>query len=243
MTMLALDDGALLTAWDRAATLARPWREVALLAAASGEPLERLARLPIGERDRLLLDFRVAMFGECFECETTCPECTVRLELSLNASDLLVPPSAGDWADLQLPEGNCSVRLRAPDSVDLAACMELPEGAVRVLLERCSQVVDANGEAQDLPALTVADRAIVANRLAELDPQADVAFHLSCPDCSHHWLASFDSAGFLLQEVAGYVERVLDEVHLLASAYCWSEMTILSMESSRRKGYLARVLQ
>ena len=70
-----------------------------------------------------------------------------------------------------------------------------------------------------------------------------MGLHLSCPDCSHHWLASFDSAGFLLQEVAGYVERVLDEVHLLASAYCWSEATILSMESSRRKGYLARVLQ
>ncbi len=243
MTMLALDDSALLTVWDRTAGLARPWREVALLAAVCQEPPERLARLPIGERDRLLLGLRVGMFGERFDCETVCPSCGARLELSLNATDLQVPPRLVDPPDLPFPDQDCTVRFRVPDSADVATCLELPSDAVQVLLQRCTEVTASNGEVLDLAALPAVACDIVAARLAELDPQAHVVLDLSCPDCAHTWSACFDPAAFLIREIARYVERVMDEVHLLARAYGWSEATILSMESTRRQRYLARVLQ
>jgi len=243
MTVLALDDSALLTVWERTEALARPWRELALLAAACQEPPERLARLPIGERDRLLLDLRVGMFGERFDCETACPCCGARLELSFDAADLRVLPSPVDAPDLALRDHGCTVRFRAPDSVDIAACLELPTEAVQVLIDRCTQVTDSNGELLDFTALPAVARDIVAARLAELDPRADVLLQLSCPECAQLWAGCFDPAAFLLCEIARYVERVVDEVHLIAHAYGWSEAAILSMESARRQRYLARVLQ
>jgi hypothetical protein len=243
MTVLALDDGALLTVWERTEALARPWRELALLAAACHEPPERLARLPIGERDRLLLDLRVGMFGERFDCETACPSCGARLELSLDSSDLRVAPSPLDPPDLALPDHGCTVRFRAPDSEDIAACLARPADAVQVLLERCTVVTGSNGEVLDFAALPAVARDLMAARLAELDPQADVVLQLSCPECAQLWSGGYDPAAFLLCEIARYVERVVDEVHLIAHAYGWSEAAILSMESSRRQRYLARVLQ
>src|SRR5689334_22126102 len=91
MHAIALDDSRLLDTWDRAATLDRPWRELTVLAGASGQSIDDLARLSIGARDRLLLGVRIGTFGSRLECETTCPACGTRLELSLDAKGLIVP--------------------------------------------------------------------------------------------------------------------------------------------------------
>ena len=88
---IALDDSRLIDTWDRAARLARPWRELALLESASGIAVDDLARLTIGERDRLLLALRIGTFGNRLECETRCPACDTRLELSFDATELLTP--------------------------------------------------------------------------------------------------------------------------------------------------------
>src|SRR5262249_11277264 len=64
MPPIPIDDATLLNAWEATTALARPWREVVLLAGVSGEPVDVLARLPIGERDRRLLVLRTAALGE-----------------------------------------------------------------------------------------------------------------------------------------------------------------------------------
>jgi hypothetical protein len=86
-------------------------------------------------------------------------------------------------------------------------------------------------------------RARVAERIAELDPQANIALNLNCGACGHEWDSQFDPAAFLFREVESYVARLTNEVHLLARAYAWSEESILSMGATRRRRYLDLVTQ
>jgi hypothetical protein len=78
----------------------------------------------------------------------------------------------------------------------------------------------------------------ITTHMAETDPQADVQFDLTCPACGHRWLAAFDVMAFLWNEIDTWARRVLRDVHVLASAYGWSEADILSMGAMRRQAYL-----
>src|SRR5215212_4725652 len=95
-------DATLLDVWDDTCALERPWRELAVLAAACGESPARLATLSIGERDRLLLAARARTFGRRMDCETSCAWCNARLELSLDAVELSVSPNVVDDDDLEV---------------------------------------------------------------------------------------------------------------------------------------------
>ena len=75
-------------AWE--ASLRRPpvVRPLTLLQMAEPEaPLDQLARLGIGERDRRLLDLREKLAGPRFDSVATCPGCGERSEFSFDSRD------------------------------------------------------------------------------------------------------------------------------------------------------------
>ncbi|MEP6762790.1 MAG: hypothetical protein ABJB66_00700 [Gemmatimonadaceae bacterium] len=245
MHAIALDDSRLLDTWDRAAMLDRPWRELALLESASGIPFDSLARLSIGERDRLLLAVRIGTFGKHLECETACPSCGTRLQLAFDAAQLIVPQRTVNASDLELTDDDWTVRFRLPDSNDLAACSAniVENGdAADILAERCMTVTSSQQSATN-SVIPNRIRERVTERMSVLDPQADVSLSLHCAACSHEWQAPFDPAAFLLHEVDGYAARLTTEVHRLARAYGWSEASILEMSPVRRRRYLSLLLQ
>ena len=233
---IALDDSRLIDTWDRAARLARPWRELALLESASGIAVDDLARLTIGERDRLLLALRIGTFGNRLECETRCPACDTRLELSFDASELLTPAPRVAEKDFEIVDDDWTVRFRLPTSNDVAATADPDELAARLI----SSLV---GPSSIGSSLGTAVRARLAERMAELDPQADITLDLSCAACGNRWKASFDPAAFLFREIEAAVGRLTSEVHQLARAYAWSEESILAMSPTRRRRYLDLVAQ
>ena len=239
---MALDDLALLDVWERMAGIGRPWREIALLAEASGEAAERLATLTVGERDRLILGLRQQLLGDRFDCETRCPACDTHLELTLDSSQLLLPRPLPTGAELPLDEGQYLATCRLPNSADLAACNDQAHPA-DALLAMCVHVVDRSGAVIDARQLPKPMRDRVDEHISALDPQAEILLDLRCPGCGHEWQAAFDPAAFLLQEIDAYARQVLDDVHQLARAYGWSERDILAMRPSRRRRYLNRVLQ
>jgi hypothetical protein len=240
MPPLATDDATLLDAWEATTALARPWRELALLAGVSGEPVDALARLPIGERDRRLLALRVAKLGDRLDCETVCPACGERLEMALVTSALECAPVEPGGTSV-LEHGDWRIRFRLPTSADLAACIGEPATG-QALLARC--VVEAAHHDAPRPpqalrqALPDDLRDALAARMAELDPQADVRLALDCPACGHGWQADLDIGGFVLAEVDAHATRLLSEVHGLASAYGWREADILALSPARRRRYL-----
>jgi hypothetical protein len=253
---IALDDSRLFDTWDRAASLARPWRELALLESASGIPANELARLTIGERDRLLLALRIGTFGNRLECETRCPECDTRLELAFDASNLLTPIVDIAESDLEIATDAWTVRFRLPDSNDIAAALggeDLSDRLVTVIPKPASVIPSEardrspGGAVRQLlpendPSL-LSLRGMTEERIAALDPQADISLDLSCAACGHRWQAPFDPAAFLFREVEAAVGRLTNEVHQLARAYAWSEESILAMGATRRRRYLNLVSQ
>ena len=80
-----------------------------------------------------------------------------------------------------------------------------------------------------------------ARRLELADPQAHIEMAMRCPECALDWTAPFDVVSFLWQELDTWAARTLREVHVLASAYGWSEHDILEISPMRRRRYLELV--
>jgi hypothetical protein len=73
------------------------------------------------------------------------------------------------------------------------------------------------------------------------DPLADLEIDVSCESCGHERPIPFDIAEHLWGDIAECAERLLEEVHLLASTYHWAERDILRLSSARRRRYLDMV--
>jgi hypothetical protein len=243
MAASRLTDADLLDVWERGYGRA-PWRQaLLLLGAAAPVPPAELARLTVGRRDAELLRLRRRLFGVRLETITDCPACRKTLEVSLAVEDILhqgPPPAAAH----ELRLDGYRIEFRLPNSLDLAALAGVePAHRRQWLLAQCIQAAERDQTklaADDLPPEIVA---ALAEALSQADPQANVQLALSCADCGHQWQTPLDIVSFLWTELNAWAERLLAQIHLLASAYGWSEGEILSLGAWRRQAYLNMVRQ
>ena len=241
MRLLTGED--LLGVWERGVRLHAIDRSLDVLAVAlpDRDPQE-LARLPLGTRDALLLAVRAAMIGDRIEARDACPACGARVEVALTCGALsnACHPPPDEW---EIEHDGCRLTLRPLDSLDAAAAAhcDTVDAARAVLLERA--LVSATRGEHAVAAADLADDAAtaVAESIAAHDAGAELMLELSCPSCDHAWRRVLDVASFLDTELAACALRLVDEVHLLARAYGWSEDDILRMSDTRRAAYLALV--
>jgi hypothetical protein len=225
--LMLFDQGVALHAIDRALLMLRR----ALPEAESQE----LVRLPLGERDRLLLKVRQDNFGDGLDAYAYCPRCRELLEFSLSCAALLAETQESESrAKKAVDIDGVYFELRSPDSVDAAAVAagSSVEAGVDILLARCVHSDTADN------AVTSMQRAAIAAELAALDPAAEILLDLSCVSCGHTWQMVFDIGHFLWSEVRARARRLLQEVDVLARSYHWSETEILSLSEGRRALYL-----
>jgi hypothetical protein len=240
--MSTLSAARLLEVWERGAA-ARPYaRALMLLAAAEpSAPQDELAGWSLGRRDATLLGLRERLFGSTIESLVACLRCGAKIELSFQTTDVRAPFAGAELSPLhaQIDGHAFLVRLRPVSTAMLCA---LGDDARReALLLGC--VVEAQRDGVPLPAseLPVELLERCGEALAEADPQTDIQLALSCIDCGERWKAPFDPAAFLWHEIENWAERMLREVHLLASAYGWGEAEILALSAARRRRYLNMV--
>lgn len=237
---LAEEAGALLPAARTTALLAR------CLSLDGGPATPWLARsLTVGDREALLLHLRRITLGDRLACVLTCPGCGEKMDLDLQASDLLLPPYEREGgrhrATLEEDGEVFHVRFRLPNGEDqeIAAPLVLQDEtrAERLVLERCVEEVTAEdgSPAGEIPA-AVSRR--LPQLMAELDPQAELRLEMSCPACGAAFATLFDTAQYLHQEMAQASGQLYREVHLLAYHYHWSEAEILGMTGRQRRRYL-----
>lgn len=212
--------------------LALAWPEV---------PPARWPALDVARRDALLLALRRDHFGDRLDAESTCPACGERLEYTLSATALAgdaaappVPLPAEPPAPLILCVGDEQHALRRPGTDDLLAAAD-----VATLLRRCAEV-DGGGADPAWCADPVWQQAF-GDALAAESTLVDPALALSCPACGHAWEETFDIARFLAEDLAAAGRRLLDEVHVMALAYHWTERDILALPAARRRHYLGRL--
>ena len=242
--MRALTASQLLAVWEQGWTQAPLQRALTLLAAACPENSpDDLAQWSIGRRDTSLLKLREWAFGSRLACMASCPECGERLELAFETGDI----RAGEYPDTAEARGQLSlsleefeIRFRLPNSLDLIALSsdgELAETRSQ-LLERCLISAKQNGEA--IAANELSDEVLeaVTAQMLEADPQGDVQLALTCPACSHRWQVPFDILSFFWNEINVWAQRIVREVHILASTYGWREADILTLSPWRRQVYL-----
>ena len=244
--MNTLTAQAVLQTWEHAQGMYPPRRALALLAAAWPDVDARAwGAMPIGTRDAWLFSLQESLFGPELDTRAACPTCNEALELRFATSDLRTPPADDGNAPASLRCDGYELGYRLPCSDDLIAIAEAPDAsaqaAVQRLLERCVLEASYQGAAAavaDLPPLVV-DR--IQNEMSERDPGADASVALTCPACGHEFERRFDIGAYLWGEVDDWAHRTLADVHLLASAYGWSEAQILALSSVRRRHYLALV--
>ncbi len=236
--MHPLTDSDIVGVWERGMANQPVYRALILLAFACSEMTpEMLARLTIGQRDSLLLELRELAFGSQFSCLAHCPGCGEHLDLAFDAGEIRAVFAKNQSKTLSVRALGFEVLFRLPNSLDLVAiggCKDVP-AARSLLLDRCLLSIKMDGkEATGLP-LEVAD--LVVKRMEEVDPQADIQLSLSCPCCSQKWNQTFDIVYFLWSEIDFWARRILEEVHVLAMTYGWSEGEILAMTHQRRRIY------
>lgn len=242
--MRVLSAAKLLSVWEQGLGQPPVERALALLAAACPETEpEELARISIGQRDRLLMTLREWTFGPRLLSRVSCHQCGEPLEMAFNVSDIRIPQEAEPPATLSLNVDNYETHFRLPNSEDLIDCASSGdvERGQQLLFGRCILRAVRDGEESPVDALPEHVRQAVMKMMAESDPQADAQLEVSCPACSHRWLVTFDIVSYFWSEINAWSYRILREVHTLAAAYGWREADILAMSPWRRQVYLEMV--
>ena len=239
--MRALSAAELLDYWEHGYAQSPAERALTLLKAACPElSADSIAKLTVGERDLRLLTLREWTFGSQLLCIASCSSCGEQLELSFTASDLFAHEATEMGGSFLLPVDEFEVTFRLPNSLDLVALSRLVDvGAGRkLLLERCISRTERRGEEVSVAELPGVVLDAVVGRMGELDKSGDVQLSLNCPQCSHASQPIFDIESFFWREISAWANRILREVHALASAYGWREHDILGMTAWRRQVYL-----
>ncbi len=254
--MIAFSPAELLTAWERCLPLPPVARAVTLLELAGlGLATDEIIALPVGSRDRELLRLRVSTFGATITGLVTCPACGETVELTADANDIIAAAgrsTPGRDDEVILEHNGYHVWFRLPTSADqlaLAGAMPgvptgVPTGAApaadpaRFLLGRCLRRAEHDGVPVAVSDLPDEITELVGSSMNEHDPLADIELTCTCPDCGQAWVAPLDVPGFLWAELTDFAMRLLQDVHVLASGYGWSEAEILALTPARRQAYL-----
>ena len=239
--MRSLAGEPLLQAWERGANQAYLDRALTMLHAACPEvPIEQLMAIGIPRLNLQLLRLRQISFGSTLSGFVPCSHCGSRLEFSVPIASLLeqleplVASNSVQWTD-----GTIEYSLRPASSRDLALAQgeSSPEGARRLLMERCVTARPASESAETVQ-LTEEASETALQKFNQLHAAAEIVLQVSCPACGCAQAVDLDIARFLWMEVRHAAIRLLREVHELASAYGWEERGVLSMNPHRRSVYL-----
>lgn len=238
----------MLSVWEQGLNHPPLYRALLLLMSTHPElePNE-IAEWSIGRRDQHLLQLRKQLFGDSLKNSCLCPQCSERIEWQNSVNDILIDKQVND-AEYVLDVDTYKIRFRLPNSLDIAAVINIEDKdkAQTDLLKRCVLGVTNKGKEMFRTTLPNKPTSQLPNKVVEalsrrvefLDPLAEIVIDLTCPACAHRWDALFDISRFLWSELNTWAESTIQMIHVLASAYGWSEQEILTLSPVRRQLYL-----
>ena len=187
---------------------------------------EEVHRLTLCDRHSVVLSLMRAERSE-ISTAAQCPGCGRMAELSLDLGRIRVPrhhPVRG-LTVARPTRGRVEKRMmRLPRPADVEAAADAV-GVVAACMN-CSRE-----EARRW-------RSAAERELARADPLGELEIVGQCPECGRQLSAQYDLIGTWLQQVRRRTEDLLQEIHVLASCYHWSENEILRLPAPRRQAYL-----
>jgi hypothetical protein len=227
--MRALGEADYLALWERGTSL-HPLDRF-LLALHTGFPetsMPEIAGWPLGKRNIALARLRRACFGPQLNGWTMCRACAAQLEFAVDAAAI---------ADAEHPQAETIMHggqvYRLPTTGDLARLANEPD--VDIAASRLAALCRADDGAAEPDLETLGDA------MARADPLAEIILHFDCPACAASFDESLDLATFFWREIAAPAQRLLRDIHTLASAYGWREADVLALSPARRAAYIDMV--
>jgi hypothetical protein len=235
--MRTLTQAEFIALWEVGRSLHPLDQAVLTLQAAYPEVKDSIADWSIGRRNRALAQLRDAAFATPYRGWTSCRQCGEKLEFELDARGL----ANGAPAESPVTDARVEVRgeqYRLPTSRDLADVSKDADAtsAAQRLLQRC-RVGGAAARSQ----WSEEEIDEIGAHMAEADPLAEIRLSFACPICRTAFEENIDLPAFLWAEMEARAKRMLNEVHLLASAYGWSQSEILGLSAARREFFVGAV--
>lgn len=227
--MRSLSNSQLLDLWERGAELHPLDRGLlALSLAHPEEAAEGLADWTLGRRNRALLELHARLFGERLQAWSACAACGENMEMSLDWKALI--------SDSTLEEAIHfgEARFRLLTTRDLAEAARQPDvdSAALCLVRRCAL------DPEDFQTWSSEQIEQLGERLAAADPLAEIRLALVCPACQAESTETIELTTFLWTEIEARAKALLWEIHIIASAYGWTQGEILALSRARRAQYL-----
>lgn len=220
----------LLQAWESAVSERSVRRPISWLSYAFGWQRPDLENLSLGERERLILQARCLLFGSTMIGLVECPFCGEAIECEIPVRALLeVPRSPVTPIPVKGVGFDLDVRMITAGDIEAASAAD---NIREQLFKRCVLKGDWQEDKVD-EAIRVTGEC-----LADADPLAHISLDIECPKCSVRISPRFDPWRFLWDEIEVWGNRLLQQIHCLASAYGWTEDQILALSASRRARYL-----
>lgn len=208
----------------------------AVLAASVAFPdQQNAADWPLGARNRSLAQLHCDAFGGILRGYTACRQCGDQLEFEFDGHTVAAPPATESSACQVVPVGNWLFRLPTSRDLAIAASEAGEHAATERLLATCYSGTEP------ITNWTDEDMNLIGLRLSEADPLAEILLHFDCPSCAASFDESLDLGGFVWAEIESQATRIFHDVHVLASAYGWSESEILELSPARRSAYVELV--
>lgn len=231
--MHGLSAAALLDLWEDGAARPPARRALALVTAAGGAREDDAATVPIARRDAALLELRRLQLGDAIDATVRCPECDEALDVALDAGALAAPVPEDE---LELAAGGFEVAFRLPATADVEAAAASGDDVRAAVLGRCISAARAGD--RDVTPADLPEEVLAAVEDAMETAHGAATVSLTCAGCGHEWTERLDVASFVWEEIAALARRVTADVHVLASAYGWSEADILALGPARRRLYV-----
>ncbi len=228
--------------WERGFPASASERASALLSLAQSAALmTAAAEMTLGARERALLLLRRNLLGARMTALADCPGCGERHDVEFDVDALLAHESSQTASVLHVQHDDLTLTVRPLYLADLPAAAALHDvkAAADALFERCVLEARRGEERIEPAALSPAARAAIGAALRSADPLCELTTELQCAGCGHHWSATLDTAAYLWRELHMWAERLLREIHTLASAYGWTEDDVLRLSPWRRATYAA----
>ncbi|WP_030601824.1 T4 family baseplate hub assembly chaperone [Streptomyces achromogenes] len=229
---------ALLATWE--AGLAEAPAGRALLLHGTARPdldTTALPAVPLGEREGDLLALRRALFGERMQVRLDCRACGADMEFELDAGEFTRSLDRPARQVVRLTEDGWDITFRLPAAADLTAVARATDPRT-ALLGRCLVSAVHDGAPRTADSLPPPVQRRIAEAVEAADPGADITLNVGCPECGTTTRAELDIASYLWTELDAWARDTLLDVHLLATAYGWSEPEILALSPLRRRYYL-----
>ncbi|MCZ0204202.1 hypothetical protein OZK63_02050 [Streptomyces sp. UMAF16] len=229
---------ALLATWE--AGLAEAPAGRALLLHGTARPdldTTALPAVPLGEREGDLLALRRALFGERMQVRLDCRACGADMEFELDAGEFTRSLDRPARQVVRLTEDGWDITFRLPAAADLTAVARATDPRT-ALLARCLVSAVHDGAPRTADSLPPPVQRRIAEAVEAADPGADITLNVGCPECGTTTRAELDIASYLWTELDAWARDTLLDVHLLATAYGWSEPEILALSPLRRRYYL-----